>query len=736
MTDRRQFIFRTGLLAAGALSPALALSAAANKAARPWPLPPQHRRVPTDVAGLGYSRMDDYGWFQPKDWHAVLRAPDALDAPIKAAVKLENDYTDAMLAPSVPLQKTLIARMEALDAIGGAPVEIRSGDYLYFERTRSGSDYPVYLRRPVKGGAEQVLLDVELEAKGKKHYKIGWIAPQHSQDGRLFGWSVDQTGSGIFAIFVRDIASGKLLVSDITNGHSGFAFSPDGTYLYWLGRSDKGRPSTIFRREIGKPGDTLIYEEKDPAFFISMRTTAAGGYVAIKMFNGDLTEVRLVPMDRPTAEPFVVQPRTQGLRYDVDEWNGKLLILTDADDAIDFKLMTAGAGQPGRASWQSFVAHQAGRFIAAVHPFKDHLVREEWRDALPRLVVMTPDGKEREIAFDEAAYAVSVPPGQGWTSPTMTFGYQSPRTPRAAFMLDLASAKSTPNAAKLISTTFDRERYDVRRFSAKADDGAMVPVTVLMRKGQKLDGSAPLFLYGYGSYGVTIDAEFSSSAVALVDQGWIYATAHVRGGAERGTDWWRSVLKHGKKKTFTDFIASAEGLIAGGYTSKGRIVAHGYSAGGLLMGAIYTMRPDLWAGVIAQMPFLDVLTTIEHFDIHPLGMTPFPIWGDPRVPEDHAYMATYSPYDHLQQAAYPALLAVGSVADDRVAFWEPLKFAVKARGLTTAGNPILSRTLLHAGHGGDPGAGAHRTQQAAFMGFAMWSAEKRWGVVPQGPQAA
>ena len=731
MIDRRQFLVSASALAASALSPVMA----ASTAQRQWPLPPQHRRVPTDVGGLGYSRMDDYAWFQPKDWHAVLRAPDSLDAPIKAAVKLENNYTDAMLAPSATLQKTLIARMEALDALSGTPVEIRSGDFLYYERTPPGSDYPVYLRRPVKGGPEQVLLDVGLEAKGKKHYKLGWIAPKHSHDGRLFVWAADRTGAGIFSVFVRDIASGELLVSDITNGHSGYTLSPDGRYLYWIGRSDKGRPSTVYRREIGKPGDTLIYEEKDPAFFIALRTTAAGGHVVIKMFNGDMTEVRLVPMDRPTATPVLVEPRTDGLRYDVDEWNGQLLVLTDADGAIDFKLMTASAASPGRANWKPFVEHQPGRFISAVHPFAGYLVREEWRDALPRLVVMAPDGKEREIAFDETAYAISVPPDQGGNAPTMAFSYQSPRSPRAAFTLDLASAKFAPAGAPVVSKAYDRERYEVRRFSAKAEDGALVPITVLMRKGQKLDGSAPLFLYGYGSYGATIDAEFSPSAIALVEQGWIHAIAHVRGGAERGTEWWRSVLKQGKKKTFTDFITCAEHLIAERYTSKGRIVAHGFSAGGLLMGAIYTMRPDLWAGVIAQMPFLDVLTTIEHYENHPLGTTSFPFWGDPRVPEDHAYMATYSPYDNLRTAAYPALLALGSVADDRVAFWEPLKFAVKARGLTTAGNPILSRTLLHAGHMGDPGATAQRAQQASFMAFAVWSADRKWGQVPQRPKA-
>lgn len=735
MIDRRKFLAAAGGAVAVTFMPAL--SAAATTVKRAWPVPPQHARMPVDVGNLGYHRMDDYAWFQPRDWHAVLRAPDTLDAPIKAVVKLENDYTDAMLAPTAPLQQQLIERMQALDALDGAPLQVRDGDYLYYQRSKAGSDHPVYARRPVAGGAEQILLDVGAEAQGQKYYKLSWGGPQHSRDGRLFGWAADLRGSDIFSILVRDVATGKLLVEDIVDSHGEFAFSPDGRYLFWCGRTDKGRPSKIFRREIGagsQPGgDTLVYENTDPAFFVSLRTTAAGGYLVIRMFNGDMTEVRLVPMSTPTAAPILVEPATDGLHYDVEEWNGKLLLLTDADGAGDYQLVTADIANPGRAHWQPFVAHQAGRFILAIHPFADYLVREEWRDALPRLVVMSKDGKEREISFDEAAYAIGVPGGQGWTSPTLAFTYQSPRSPRAACQLALAAGSYARVEPPVVSKAYDRERYAVQRLTAPGEDGVQIPITVLLRKGQKLDGSAPLYLYAYGSYGGTVDAEFSSMAIAAVDQGWIYAIAHVRGGAERGTDWWRAVLKQGKKKTFTDFIDCAEYLVAQRYTRKGRIVAHGYSAGGLLMGAIYTMRPDLWAGVIARVPFVDVLTTIEHYENHPLGTTSFPFWGDPRVPADHAYMASYSPYDQLKKAAYPALLAVGSVADNRVAFWEPLKFAVKARTLTTAGNPILSRTAMYAGHMGDPGAQAMYEESASFLAFATWAADRKWGRVPQRP---
>ncbi len=727
MINRRQFLAAT---ACWSSLPAFASGAAP----RPWPIPPQHARIPTDVGRLGYHRIDDYAWFQPKDWHAVLRAPDALDAPIKAAIKAENEYAEAMLAPSLPLQRQLVERMAALDALQGAPLQVRDGDFYYYQRDQAGSDYPVYARRPVAGGAEQVLLDVGAEARGKQFYKLGFRGPQHSRDGRLVGWAADLRGSDIFSILVRDIATGRMVVEDIENAHGGFAFSPDGRYLFWVDRSDKGRPSKVFRREIGAgTGDTLIYENVDPAFFLGLRITAAGGYLVIRTFNGAMSENRLVPMATPTAPPVLVEPRAAGVRYNVDEWNGRLLVLTDADDAVDYKLMTAIFTAPGRANWQPFVPHQPGRFILAVHPFADCLVREEWRDALPRLVVMTKDGKEHEIAFDEAAYAIAVAADQGWHSPTLAFNYQSPQTPRTPCQLTLATGAVARTRSTAATSVYDPSRYEVRRLVAPAEDGAQIPITVLMRKGQKLDGSAPLYQYGYGSYGSTVDAEFSASAIAAVEQGWIYVIAHVRGGAERGSAWTRAVLKRGKKKTFTDFITCAEYLIAQGYTRKGRIVAHGFSAGGLMMGAVYTMRPDLWAGVIARVPFLDVLTTLEHFEDRPLGTTSFVHWGDPRVPEDHAYMASYSPYDQLKPAAYPALFALGSVADNRVSFWEPLKFAVKARTLTTAGNPILSLSAMHAGHGGASGATAQYQEQASFLAFAVWAADRKWGDVPQRP---
>ncbi|MFT3763807.1 MAG: prolyl oligopeptidase family serine peptidase [Pseudoxanthomonas sp.] len=725
MIDRRRFLAALAALAAAPLAPLRALAARSR-----WPLPPQPARIPAEVGRYGHSRRDDYAWLRPDDWLAVLRDPASLDAGIKAEVEAENAYVEAMLAPARPLRDALAARLAELDAIGAATLEVRSGGFDYYTQSRPGGEHPRYLRRAIDGGGEQVLLDPDAEARGSGYYALHWDSPVRSADGRLIGWAEDRTGSGQFALRVREIASGRTVVADIDRAHGSFAFSPDGRYLYWVGRNDVGRAATVYRRDIGAGTDALIHEEADPAFFITLRTTASGRYLVVRLFNGALSEVRLLPLRTPEARPLLVEPRTPGLNYDVDDWNGRLVVLTDADGAADFKLMLADEDAPGRAHWRPWVAHAPGRLIVALHPFADALVREEWRDAKPRLVLMHAHGGEREIAFDEPAYALRVPPAQDWNARELAFGLQAPNRPEVACALDLATGETRRARA---AAGFDPDRYEVRRLSARAADGEDVPLTVLMRRGAAQDGRAPLLLYGYGSYGASVEAKFEPSALALVERGWVYAIAHVRGGAEKGTHWWRSVLKQGKPTTFTDFIACAEHLVAQGYTAKRRMVARGMSAGGLLVGAVYAMRPDLWAGAIAQVPFVDVLNTMERFDEHPLGTSALPIWGDPRVPEEYASMQAWSPYERLQAADYPALLATGSVADERVAFYEPLKFAVKARALTTGRRPIMVRTEMAGGHAGASGASAGRALEALLLAFAVWAADDRWGGVPQRP---
>lgn len=731
MIDRRRFLC---MLGAGAGAAALAPLAAWAKPPSRWPLPPLQPRIPAEVGRFGHSRIDPYAWLRPRDWHAVLADPASLDAPIRQAVEAENAYTRAMLEPTRPLQQALADRIAALEPLQAARLETRSGEYLYSVRHDPGSEYPRHVRRPMAGGQEQVLLDTNVEAGDSDYFALHWSAPVRSADGRLFGWAEDRVGSGRYVIRIRDVNSGRI-VTEVPDAYGTFALSPDGRYLYWTGRDSIGRAATIHRRDLRDGSDVLLHEEQAAGFFITMRITASGRYLVIRTYDGTQAEVRLLPMRTPEAPLLLVEPRVEGVDYDVDDWNGKLLILTNADGAEDYKLMQADERAPGRAHWRPLVEHRPGHMIAAVHPFQGHLVREEWHEANPRLVLMQAGGGERQVAFDEPAYALRVPPGQDAAAGVLVFGYQSPRLPEVACALELSSGEVTRGPASFDGLDYDPERYEVRRLQARADDGEQVPVTVFMRRGTALDGSSPLLLSGYGSYGISMEARFEPGAVAMADRGWICALAHVRGGAEKGTRWWKSVLTTGKKTTFTDFIACAEHLIEGGYTARRRIVAKGMSAGGMLTGAVYAMRPDLWAGVIAEVAFVDVLNTMEHFDSHPLGAGAVPIWGDPRIPEEHAAMADWSPYEQLdEQADYPALLATGSVADERVSFWEPVKFAIKARALTSGSRPVMVRTAMASGHAGDSGASAERVQQARFLAFAVWAADDRWGGVPQRPE--
>lgn len=739
MTDRRRFLGGLAATTTWALLPhSLHASAhgSADDATTPvapaWPVPPQTPRHPETVGRFGARRTDDYAWLRPDDWHAVLRDPLSLDADIRTEVDAENAYLATMLAPAQPLREALAARIAAREPLAQAELPVRQGGHLYRVRHPVGAEHPQYLRHPLTGGPEQVLLDPAVESGDSTYYNLHWNGPSRSQDDRLIGWAEDRTGSGRFRLRVREIDSGRMRVDAIEDAHGGFAFSPDGRHLYWVARNDIGRAAEVRRRDLDTGEDVAIYVEPIPALYISLRTTASGRYVVIRIYDGDHAEVRLVPMDAPTAAPILVEARTPGLDYDVDDWNDRLVIRTNADGADDFQLMTADPGAPGRAHWRAWVPHRPGHLITALHPFADALVREEWHDANPRLVLMRPDGQETPVDVDLPAYTLRVPVQQPWQAASLVFGLQSPALPEQVCTLALDDgtvARTTPD----IAADFPTDAYRVQRLQARAADGETVPITLLTRRDAAVDTQAPLLLYAYGSYGASVEPRFDPAALALVDEGWHYAIAHVRGGSEKGTHWWRQVLREGKPTTFTDFIACAEHLIATGHTAPRRIVARGMSAGGLLAGAVYAQRPDLWAGAIAEVAFVDVLNTMEQFDTHPLGTGALPIWGDPRIPAQHASMAAWSPYERLRPADYPALLATGAVADERVGFYEPLKFAARARALTTGHRPIMAHIELDGGHGGASGASAARTQEARLLAFAIWAADDRWGAVPQRP---
>ena len=695
------------------------------------PLPPVAPPVaevrPERIEQLGRVRVDDYAWMKDANWREVLRNPAAIKPDVKAYLQAENAYVDAMLADTRPLQAQMFEEMKGRIKQDDSSVPAPDGPFDYYARYAQGAQHPVYGRRPRgQSDGEQVLLDADAEAQGKAFFQVN--AAEHSPDHALFAYAVDEQGSEVCRILVKDLGTGEVLAQPVESSTGDFCWSPDSQWLFWIWRDAEGRPARLYRRPArgGAADDALVYEELDDGFFMGVGVTSSDAYIVLGLGNQETSEALIIPASDPTAAPVVVEPRTEGLRYDVEHWDGQFVIRTNADGAIDFKLVTAPQATPGRAHWRALIGHEPGRFIAGISAFKNHLVRLERVDANNRIVIRTRQGEEHAVDFAEEAYALGLEGGYEYDTPVMRFVYQSPTTPRQWFDYDMATRARTLRKTQEIPSGHDPSLYVARRLHARAADGAEVPITVLMRADTPLDGSAPLLLYGYGSYGMAMDASFSIRNLSLVDRGWIWAIAHIRGGSEKGWGWFQDGRGAKKTNTFTDFIACAEHLTAEGYGSKGRIVAYGGSAGGMLMGAVANLRPDLWAGIIAAVPFVDVLNTMSDVDL-PLTPPEWPEWGNP-LKDEEAYdrIAGYSPYDNVAALPYPAVLATGGLSDPRVTYWEPAKWAAKLRASTTSDSPILLKINMDAGHGGASGRFEFLKEIALDYAFAVWAVDRGW----------
>ena len=723
--NRRQLLASSVAFAA-----ATSLRGGAALASPSCPVLPATRKTPDRIVQLGRVRVDDYAWLKDPDWKAVWRDPERLHPDIRAHLEQENAYAEAMLAPSKALSETLFAEIKALTPPDQADPPQSDGPYVYFQRFDPGAQHPAYLRRPRAGGPEEVLLDLDAIARVNAHAGRGYLAVStaaHSPDHRLFAWTEDNIGSENFTLQVKDLETGEVLPDPAQQAYGDFVFSADSQWLFWTWRSADSRPTRVFRRPARGGPDVLVYEETDPAFLMQLSRTASNAYVMIRVWNADTSEVRLIPAGAPTSTPRLVEPRRKGLLYSLEHWNDRFAVLTNADGAVDFQIMWADETDPSRRKWRTWIAPQQGRFIIAMRAFRDHFVRVERIDANP--VVTVTDRRsltDRPVRFDEAAYTVALNAGDEYDTSILRLIYQSPRTPRRWLDLDMASGARTVTRSDRIAGGYDPARYVVERLFARAEDGAEVPITVLRRRDTRPDGQAPLMLYAYGSYGFSVEPEFSAANLALVDRGWIYAIAHVRGGSEKGWSWFLAARREHKKTTFTDFIACAEHLGAQGYGAKGRMVPYGLSAGGLLVGAVLNMRPDLWAAAIGQVPFVDMLNTMSDAS-HPLVPLTRPDWGDPLAdPAAYDYIASYSPYDNVEPKPYPPVLATGSVADDRVGYWEPAKWVAKLRERSTSGAPMLLEVDMHAGHHGEPGRFETLQQQARLFAFAMQATARDW----------
>ena len=693
-------------------------------AAAPTPDAPRAEKRPHRIEQLGRVRVDDYAWMKDENWQQVMRDPKVLRADIRRHLEAENAYTKAMLASTEALQAQIFEEMKGRIKEDDASVPTPDGPWDYYSRYALGAQHPILARRPrghgpIDEAQEQVLLDVDALAKPHAYYAVG--SASHSPDHALYAWAEDDQGSEYYRIRVKDLVTGEAL-TEIESSTGDFCFSPDSQWLFWTWRDENGRPAKVFRRGVRSTEDVLVYEEKDPGMFLGVHVTSSQAFVVIGAGNQETSEAWIIPASEPTAAARLVQAREVGVRYELEHWNDRFVVRTNADGAIDFKLMWADEADPSKATWREWIGHRPGVFVTGMHAWKDWFAVTERAEANDRIVIVQAGSLETHaIAVAEEAYALSLDPGYEYDTDVTRYVYTSPTTPRQWFDYDMPARTRVWRKTQEIPSGHDPARYVTRRIQATAADGESVPVTVLMLKDTPLDGSAPVMLYGYGSYGHALEPAFSIRQLSLVDRGWVWAIAHVRGGSEKGWGWFLDGRKDKKPNTFTDFIAAAEALIAQGYGRAGHITAYGGSAGGLLVGAVANLRPDLWSGVIAAVPFVDVLNTMSDVSL-PLTPPEWPEWGNPlEDPAAYDLIESYSPYDQVAEKPYPAILATGGLSDPRVTYWEPAKWAAKLRDKTTGSKPVLLKINMEAGHGGASGRFDFLKEIALDYAFAVWA---------------
>ncbi|WP_224249709.1 S9 family peptidase [Hyalangium gracile] len=672
---------------AAAPAPAAAAPAPAQ------PTPPVARRVPHPVTLHGDTRQDDYFWLREKE-----------NAEVRAYLEAEAAYTAQVMKPTEALQKKLYEEMLGRIKQTDLEVPYRQGDFYYYTRTEEGKQYPFYCRKKGSLDApEEVLLDVNALAEGHKFYRVGTF--QVSDDGNLLAYAVDTTGYRQFTLYVKDLRTGKLGPEQIekTVGYNA-AWAADNKTFFYVTEDSAKRPYRVWRHTVGTDGksDTLVYEEKDERFTVRVSRTLSKDYILFDSQSATTSEVRVLPAGKPTAALQLVEPRKQDHEYSVDH-HGELFYIVTNSGGRNYRLVTAPVKAPGQKNWKELIAHRQQVMLESIVLFKNHLVVFERDNGLQQLVVTNLKTRDsHRITFPEQVYTVFASANTEFDTTQLRFQYTSFITPFSVFDYDLVSRERKLLKQQPVLGGYDPSRYETERLLVPAKDGVQVPVSLVYRKGMKKDGSAPLLLKGYGSYGYPSSTYFDSGQLSLLDRGMTVAIAHIRGGGDMGKPWHDAGRMKNKMNTFTDFISVAEALIAQGYTSKERLAIIGGSAGGLLMGAVTNMRPDLFKAVVALVPFVDVINTMSDTSL-PLTVGEFEEWGNPQVKDEYEYIRQYSPYENVTAKAYPTMLVRTGINDSQVGYWEPAKWVAKLRATKTDKNPLLFNINMAAGHGGSSG---------------------------------
>ena len=666
------------------------------------PAPPVAKKVPHVTEVNGHKMVDNYFWLRDKP-----------NPEVRAYLEAENAYTEAVTKPTEPFQKKLYDEM--LSRVKETDVEVpyKEGNYFYYVRTEAGKQYQIRCRKKGSIDApEEVVLDINELAKGQTFMSVAAYAV--SPDGNLLAYSYDNTGFRQYKLAVKDLRTGKTLEDHAERVGSVVWASDNKTIFYTQEDEVSKRQYRLYRHTTGTAGpDTLVYEEKDERFDVSATKTLSRAYIFLVLASHTTSEARYIPADQPMAEFKVMEPRRQGVEYYPDH-NGDSFYLRVNDTGRNFRLVKAPVADPESKNWQEVVGHDPKVMIDDTDFFKNYYVLYERENGLPQIrVTDLRSGQSRRIEFPEPAYAAYSYINRVYDTTQFRYGYQSAITPASVFAYDMEKATSMLLKQKEVPGGYDRSKYQVEQIYAPAADGVKIPVSVMYLKGTKLDGNEALYLYGYGSYGISIDMFFNSNIFSMVDRGVVTAVAHIRGGGEMGKAWHDAGRMMNKRTTFTDFISSAEYLTTHGYGSKDRLVIEGRSAGGLLMGSVLNLRPDLFHAALVGVPFVDVMNTMLDESL-PLTVGEFEEWGNPKEKAAFDYMITYSPYDNVEAKAYPNMLVKTSFNDSQVMYWEPAKYVAKMRALRTDDNTLILKTNLSpAGHGGASGR-YDRLKESAF----------------------
>jgi oligopeptidase B len=682
--------------------------------------PPVAAKNPHTTTVHGIDLVDNYYWLNDKTNPEVI-----------AYLNAENEFTQAMMAHTADLQETIFEEMKGRIKETDLSVPYKDGPYYYYSRTEEGKNYPIFCRKKGSLDApEEVLLDGNELAEGHDYFRPANI--EVSPDHNMLAFAIDTTGGEKYTLQFRDLTTGEFLPDRVEGTYYSVAWSLDNKTIFYTRPDEAMRPWQAWRHTVGSPAtdDALVYQEDDDAFFLGVETTRSDAYIFISLGSAVTNEVRYLDANDADGEFQILEPREQDVEYSVDHRGDEFFILTNAGGAENFKLMAAPVASPGKANWRPVVGHDDGRLLSGVNAFKDHLVLTGREFGLPQIWVRPFETREfKAIKFPEVTYSAYLSANPDFETDKVRFSYSSFVTPQSVYDYDIATGERELLKQDEVLGGYDPAKYEVRYEFATARDGTQVPVSILTQKGAELNGEHPALLYSYGSYGSSSSAGFNSRVFSLVDRGFVYAIAHIRGGSEMGRHWYLDGKYLNKKNTFFDFIDCAEYLIRKGYTNRDQLGIMGGSAGGLLMGAVVNERPDLFAAVVAAVPFVDVMNTMLDETI-PLTVIEWEEWGNPYDKTYFDYMMSYSPYDNVKAADYPAMLVTAGLNDPRVGYWEPAKWVARIRTVKTDDSPLMRKTNMRAGHSGASGRYDRLREQAFEYAFLVDQLTAHEGALP------